>query len=187
MLGSISFKVDFFCTELDKRKTEAERKYSERMLLYLLDALVVINLGYLKLNPGTPSIYMPGACVYEREDGTEDWLSIPILLKRGRGDCEDLAAARVADLLFHRQKARPWLDWTRDGSPGPDTVGAFMYHALAWRESIKTNLPPGKPPKHAMLTNRGHKVILVDKRGSPVLWEAGDGGYIEDPSRALGM
>ena len=72
-------------------------RVENKKLLYLLEALVNINILWLRENPGTPSIY-DGGVVYKPEIGAEDWKDIPHILADGFGDCEDLAAARVAEL-----------------------------------------------------------------------------------------
>lgn len=103
-------------------RTEAERKASERILLILLDALVKINLVFLKLHPDTPKLYNSGV-FYQREDGTEDWLDVGEVLREGHGDCEDLACYRVAELIISGIAARPELKWKNKGD-------IFLYHIL---------------------------------------------------------
>lgn len=72
----------------------------------LLDTLVYANLAYLQDNPGTPKLYQSG-CRYRREPrGREEWLSIPFVLEQKYGDCEDLAAWRVAEALALKNRAR---------------------------------------------------------------------------------
>lgn len=44
-----------------------------------------------------PPLYRAGV-VYQRERGTEDWLTPSQILGRGYGDCEDLASWRVGEL-----------------------------------------------------------------------------------------
>lgn len=66
----------------------------------LLEALTRVNVAWLESHPAAPSILAPDAGVrYEREPlGREDWRTLPALLSFGAGDCEDLAAARAAEL-----------------------------------------------------------------------------------------
>lgn len=66
----------------------------------LLEALTAANVEWLRSHPAAPSILAPAAGVrYEREPrGVEHWQSLPALLSSGVGDCEDLAAARAAEL-----------------------------------------------------------------------------------------
>lgn len=63
-----------------------------------LEGLTAYNAAWLRAHPSAPSLYAAGVR-YEREPkGREDWRTLPDLLKRKRGDCEDLAAARAAEL-----------------------------------------------------------------------------------------
>lgn len=66
----------------------------------LLEALTSANVAWLQTHPAAPSILAPAARVrYGREPrGVEHWQSLPSLLSSGVGDCEDLAAARAAEL-----------------------------------------------------------------------------------------
>lgn len=49
------------------------------------------------LGAGFPGLYESGV-FYRPEKATEDWLTVPDVLERGHGDCEDLAAWRAAEL-----------------------------------------------------------------------------------------
>jgi hypothetical protein len=71
------------------------RHASEQVLDVLLEALVQVNGLWLRLNPTTPHPYRAGI-QYIREDGTEEWLAIPEIIREGGGDCEDLACWLVA-------------------------------------------------------------------------------------------
>lgn len=61
-----------------------------------LDALTLLNRRWLARHPGTPSIYEVDGLQYTAERGTEIWQSLPLLLRSGRGDCEDLSCALAA-------------------------------------------------------------------------------------------
>lgn len=64
-----------------------------------INALVALNLHYMRENPDAfPSIYEAGIR-YVREDPSEEreaWQTAPMLLARGEGDCEDLACYTTA-------------------------------------------------------------------------------------------
>lgn len=63
-----------------------------------LAALQTLNELWLRgRRRPVPSLYESGV-YYDPEQGTEDWLTIPDLYAAGVGDCEDLAAARAAEL-----------------------------------------------------------------------------------------
>lgn len=80
-------------------------------LLIMLDALVKLNLLEMSRHK-YPPLYKSGV-VYEREPKAmgrfERWQTIKDLVEKGFGDCEDLAAARTAELRLKGIRARPWL------------------------------------------------------------------------------
>lgn len=95
----------------------------------ILDAQVAANRIYLTLHPRTPPIYRSGVR-YENEpnyrfegDGVEEFALIPIVLKRGWGDCDDLAPWRVSELQQGGEAAKIRIQWKRqtlpDGTKGP--------------------------------------------------------------------
>jgi hypothetical protein len=68
------------------------------VLRLMMEALIAANIAYLRLHPDTPRLYESGVR-YEEEPGTQDdWNDIPETLSLGVGDCEDLAAWRIAEL-----------------------------------------------------------------------------------------
>lgn len=88
-------------------------KRASRRMQIMLDGLTRIHLDHYRRYPQTPSLYESGV-VYEREPpGQEDWQDIFTTLRRGSGDCEDLATWRTADLLRKGIKARAF------GKPRP--------------------------------------------------------------------
>jgi hypothetical protein len=111
--------------ELFARKgNEADRVRSEQSLLLLMEAMCAINQLHLKLRR-YPKLYESGV-VYRREDGTENWLDMPSVIKAGWGDCEDLVFWRVAELRKDGVKAAPFAKWRR-------VNGVYKYHALVRR------------------------------------------------------
>lgn len=78
-------------------------------ILPLLDALVSLNRLELK-HYRLPSIYKAGVRYLREPKGKrEQWKTIRQILKDKHGDCEDLAAARSAELQQRGINARPWL------------------------------------------------------------------------------
>lgn len=75
-------------------------------------ALVQLSRG------GFPPLYESGVR-YQQERGTESWLGPRDVLRLGRGDCEDLVAWRVAELVLGKvvpqQRARPYCYAPRPG------------------------------------------------------------------------
>ena len=181
-INSINFCVELFDRPIDGVMSSAERYRSEQLLKYLGGALVGVDTIYRRTKRGGyPSVYQAGIKYEREESGREDWKATPVLFRDGVGDCEDLAADVVALLRTEKIKADFWIDWTKLPN------GRMVYHALAWRETATRLLPPGQNVK-GKLTNRGLQVIR-ELNGKPTLWKAPSniGGFIEDPSRALGM
>jgi hypothetical protein len=112
--------VDLFT----RRTDEKDRVRSEQSMLLLMEAMCAINQLHLK-QKRYPKLYESGVA-YRREDGTENWLDIPHVIKAGWGDCEDLAFWRVAELRQQGIKAAPFAKWRRIN-------GVFKYHALVRR------------------------------------------------------
>lgn len=72
---------------------------TKRFIVAALQGLVAVNREYLR-HHSYPRLYDAGVR-YRTEPklrGPEDWQTIPELIKARSGDCEDLAAARVAEL-----------------------------------------------------------------------------------------
>jgi hypothetical protein len=80
------------------------------------EALVVLNIAFLKkTKKSVPPLYRSGVR-YRREGPPaagqprlERFQTIPEVLKRKYGDCEDLAAWRVAELRMSGIRAVPWI------------------------------------------------------------------------------
>lgn len=84
----------------------------------LLSALRAIDCAYLIGHPEVPDLYASGVR-YEREQtGHDDWLDVWECLRRGVGDCEDLACWRAAELTVrHGLDARPHYQRMRTSDP----------------------------------------------------------------------
>ena len=111
----------------------ADRRRAMRRMQILLDALTKIHLDHLLYYPRTPSLYESGV-VYEREPpGREDWQDILTTLRRGNGDCEDLATWRAADLLRRGIPARAF------GRPRPMLIpGPYgPEHGTLWHILVR--------------------------------------------------
>ncbi len=75
-----------------------ERARSGTALHILLQALCAIDLDYLVHHPETPTLYTSGVRYEAEPIGREDWQDVLTTLRRGNGDCEDLASWRAAEL-----------------------------------------------------------------------------------------
>lgn len=118
-------------------KDEQNRKYSQKAVLYLLEALVNINRLWIKMNPSTPGLYESGIR-YIREYETEDWRDIPTLIKNGGGDCEDLSSYRVAELRERQNiRCRPFIRWRKYNN-------FYLYHVLVQHPNGRMEDPSAK-------------------------------------------
>lgn len=103
------------------------------VLTLLANTLTERNVRYLRRNPGIPPLYRIGVS-YEQEsaDGPDDdWRDIPTMLALGRGDCDDLACMRAAELRVRGQNARPFISHARVNG------GVNLYH-------VRVMLPSGQ-------------------------------------------
>jgi hypothetical protein len=117
---------------LDDLFTPETREMSDGVLGYLLEALTAIDVLYLTAHPETPAIYDSGVVYQEEPPGAEDWANIPMILKLGWGDCEELACWRAAELQV-RANVRARASFTKQ----TQSDGTMLYH-------ITVLLPDGR-------------------------------------------
>lgn len=89
--------------------------YGPRALQVLLGVLT--DLDAVALQTGRfPMLYRSGVR-YRREDPAvrEEWRTVPEVLARGVGDCEDLACWRAAELCLQGEPACPYIYRTKSG------------------------------------------------------------------------
>jgi hypothetical protein len=79
-------------------------RISVSVVRHLLEALAGINADHMRAHP-TPKLYASGVRYRREPRGLEQWLSVPEVIARGYGDCEDLAAWRVAELRSQGEHA----------------------------------------------------------------------------------
>ena len=104
------------------------RPLSRGTLNHALEALVRINEDYLRAHPETLSIYDAGVRYAVEPDGFELWDPIPLVLARGAGDCDDLAAARAAELRVAGETGA-----RADCYPSRVSNGRRTWHAIVVR------------------------------------------------------
>ena len=75
-------------------------------ILNALDALTLWNVAYLRRHPGMPALYEASVSYARETRPREDWLPVPLVYRRGEGDCEDLACWRAAELQLRGIAAR---------------------------------------------------------------------------------
>lgn len=131
---NITFQIEIF-------KNSADFQRSRKALLHLMEALININLRYLRDNSKKlPTLYGSGV-LYKKEPKTEIWKDIPTILADGFGDCEDLACWRAAELRLVGIKAGPYVKWRKK-----------KHHALVLLPNGKVEDPSkalgmnGRPP-----------------------------------------
>jgi hypothetical protein len=88
---------------------------SHAILLRLLEMLVQLDLDYLRRHPQTPALYRSGVRYRREPKRVEQWRTIPLVIAAGHGDCEDLAAWRVAELRAVGIAARPCFRYRQLG------------------------------------------------------------------------
>lgn len=79
-----------------------------RALNIFVRTLCAYNVLWLRRNPRTPNIYQSGVRYEQMPAGVEEFKPIPMVLKAGRADCDQLAPWRAAELrVRHGIKALP--------------------------------------------------------------------------------
>ena len=76
-----------------------------------VETLARANMAYLAKYPNTPS-FARAPIKYQRElkiTGAERWQTIPEVLERGHGDCEDLSAWVIAEARRAGLRAKPFV------------------------------------------------------------------------------
>lgn len=114
-------------------------------LARLLHALFIIDMIWLRRHPETPGIYQAGVHYEEEPPGREDWQDIPSTIRRGNGDCEDLAAWCAAQRRVRQSlKAFPSFIWRRRPS------GAYLYHIQTTYPDVLTGKPVVEDPSRVL-------------------------------------
>lgn len=133
-------RVEFVCDTFkgttrignDRQAAMKAQALSNRTLQVLLNALMIIDIDFLRANPHTPRLYDLGIRYELEPPGQEEWQDIPTSIRRKTADCEDLASHRAAELnVFDGIKAFPTFNWRLRPS------GAYLYH-------IQTGYPDGR-------------------------------------------
>jgi|SRR5882672_6449750 len=119
--------LDFKLNPLDNPESRNE------CLQVMLWALVIWDQRLIRAHrkQGTPlpGIYTAGIRYQSEPEGSEEWLDIPAILQQNWGDCEELAAWRVAELRDAGIQARP--AWRHRRVQSEDTGKEYsMYHIV---------------------------------------------------------
>lgn len=97
----------------------------------VLESLVVVNQVFLQTHQ-CPLLYHAGVRYQlEPEGTTEEFACVPVVLRRGWGDCDDLAPWRVAELRNQGEKAKIRIQWKPQDPERPKA--GKLYHVLVRR------------------------------------------------------
>lgn len=105
----------------------------------LLEAVIAGNCYYLRHHPKTPWLYR-SRVRYAREPNAgkyEEFADIQRVLRRGWGDCDDLAAWRCAEIIVReRRPAAPLIYWReyRRAGRAPLTIWHVQVRRLDTQE-----------------------------------------------------
>lgn len=120
--------------ELGLFRDKGSQGWSENVLAKMLEILAGANQRYIRRH-GAPALYRSGVR-YQREPlGAENWRYIPAILRDGIGDCEDLAAWRVAELRERGENAKFLITKRQKRS------GFLVYHIKVLRANGKEEDP----------------------------------------------
>jgi len=115
--------------------------FSQAALRAGVMGLMLIDCVWLRTYPQTPRLYASG-CIYKPErrridvagnilEYGETWQSIPWVLHRGYGDCEDLGAWRAAELRV------------KNGIAATPDVRVRRLPSGSWRAHVVVKYPDG--------------------------------------------
>lgn len=154
MMPPITFRLAMFENQFDRER-------SSKILLWLMEALVQINILWLGEHPGTRSLYKSHV-VYKGEDNEENWQDIPTILRTGNGDCEDLACYRCAELRYAGINAHPFVRWRKRAADN-----SYIYHALVrWPSGDIEDAAMAMGMRNGKMYRR---TLFVDERNNPIL------------------
>ena len=118
----MAYRVTFVLS-LFGGEAQGDRSVAHRAIAHMLRALTLIDRDFLVAHPETPSLYESGVQYEEEPPGQEDWQDVRTTLTLQKGDCEDLACWRAAELqVRHGIKAWPTFVWRVRPS------GGLLYH-----------------------------------------------------------
>lgn len=106
---SITFELGLFGKQVPSAVL-ARAVESLAVALYEIDLLCLQNI------PGLPPLYESGVRYVQEEKGAERWMDIPRVLELKRGDCEDLAGWRAAELTMAGVPSRPFVTFQVHGN-----------------------------------------------------------------------
>ena len=101
--------------ELDTFGAIRDHRALERCVEYMLEALTLVNLEYLRhFRP--PALFYSGVRYKDdSRDKFDRWRDIPRVIRAGWGDCDDLVPWRLAELRRSGVAAKAVVIGTRNG------------------------------------------------------------------------
>lgn len=100
----------------------------------LCDAAIRVNKRHLELHPETPRLYESGVVYTNEVRGLPDELvDIPVLLRRGRGDCFQLVAWRAAELCLDGIPASAAVMFLSDEARLEEELEVRAFHVVVRR------------------------------------------------------
>lgn len=120
----------------------------------LLDCMIELNMGYLKLHRALP-LYQSGV----RYDRTTWWEPIPALYARKYGDCKSLATALVAEYRLRGIAAEPVFRFIRKDD------GTTDFHILVQTEH------GFEDPSKVLGMGKNENARFYRRDGSVIAWD----------------
>jgi len=100
-------------------------------VILCLETLCQINEWHHKQHK-LPILYRSGVRYEAEPPGQEEWLDIITLLRKQKGDCEDIACARVAEIRHHLKIAAvPAIRW-KNFQTGFNKIVTLVHVLVLW-------------------------------------------------------
>lgn len=110
-----------------------------RTVAILLEALTALDQVWLHDHPLTPHIYEAGVR-FVPEDGQEIWSTIPLVIARGYGNCDQFAA-----WLCAQYRVQGWTDAV--AFPIRSTLDPSLIHCIVSRDGTMSTI---EDPSHVL-------------------------------------
>ncbi len=144
---SVDFRTSLFSDPQNART-------DEKALLALMQALIEVNLAWLKAHPDTPLLYESGVVYVPEEGEREIFADIPTVMGVGGGDCDDLVAWRIAELRFHDIDPHAKVKLIAYPRECPDpTEPCTLYHVQVARSGKLKHYPEDPSARLGMRTS----------------------------------
>jgi hypothetical protein len=130
---------------------------------YVLEGVVRVNQFYMRLHH-VPSLYSSGVRYQEEPEGTvEEFATIPVVLKRKWGDCDDLAPWRCAELRETGENAHIRIIWKKSR-----ITGRRMYHVVVRRADGTIEDPSARLGMHTSSNSQPTAKAIAQARAAVI-------------------